>query len=95
MNTTTRNDVKQLAQQIENLARQVQTKVDNGEDLIALSEELVRNNITFIFTLGEVFALEKAGTTKTVKASVVSNPNGTSRNYHNVRDNFGRFTRKV
>jgi hypothetical protein len=95
MNTTTRNDVKQLAQQIENLAREVQSKVDAGGDLITLSEELVRNNIAFIFTIGEVFALERADGGKTVTARTVSNPNNTSRNYHNLRDSNGRFTRKV
>jgi hypothetical protein len=95
MNTATRNDVKQLALQIENLAKEVQVKVDKGDDLIALSEELVRNNITFIFTLGEVFAVERASAGKSVTARTVSNPNNTSRNYHNLRDSNGRFARKV
>ncbi len=95
MNSANRNDVKQIAQQIENLAREVQSKVDAGGDLIAISEELVRNNITFIFTVGEVFALERSNGGKPVKAVTVSNPSNTSRNYHNVRDSHGRFTRKV
>ena len=98
MNNASRNDVKQIAQQIENLAKEVQAKVDNGGDLIAISEELVRNNITFIFTVGEVFALERVGGSgKTVTAQTVSNPSGTSRysNYHNLRDSHGRFVRKV
>lgn len=98
MNNTNRNDVKQLAVQIENLAREVQAKVDNGGDLIPLSEELVRSNIAFIFTIGEVFALEKVGSGKTVVATTISNPNRINRNYsnhHNVRDNRGRFARKV
>lgn len=98
MNNASRNDVKQLASVIENLAREVQAKVDNGGDLISLSEELVRNNIAFTFTVGEVFALERAGLVgKTVAVTTVSNPNQTNRNYsnhHNVRDNRGRFTRK-
>lgn len=97
MNNASRNDVKQIAQQIENLAKEVQAKVDNGGDLIAISEELVRNNITFIFTVGEVFALERVGTGKAVTAQTVSNPSNTKRysNFHNVRDSHGRFTRKV
>lgn len=98
MNNASRNDVKQLAGVIENLARQVQEKVDNGGDLIALSEELVRNNISFTFTIGEVFALERAGLLgKTVAATTVSNPNKTVRNYsnhHNLRDSRGRFVPK-
>ena len=96
MSTTNRNDVKQLAQQIENLAREVQSKVDTGGDLIVLSEELVRNNIAFIFTIGEVFALERANGGKPVTAKTVSNPTTHNyRNNHNVRDSYGRFTRKV
>lgn len=91
MNTvTTRDDVKVLAQQIESLAREVQARVDNGGELLSVSNELVRSSQTFVFTLGEVYALEQAGSTKTVKAKVVraSNPN-----YHNVRDSRGRFSR--
>lgn len=98
MNTTNRNDVKQVAGVIENLARQVQEKVDSGGDLISLAEELVRNNVAFIFTVGEVFALERAGLAgKTVAATTVSNPSKTARNYsnhHNLRDSRGRFVPK-
>lgn len=88
---TVRSAIKQLAQQIENLAHEVQTKVDQGSDLITVANELVRNSSTFVFTLGEMYALEQSG--KKVKATTVSNPSGTSRNYHNVRDSLGRFTR--
>ena len=90
MNTTTRDDVRQLATTIEMLAREVQSKLDNNGDFLMTANELVRNNLTFVFALGEVYALEQAGLSgQTVKARVVSP------NYHNVRDNLGRFTRKV
>jgi hypothetical protein len=92
--TTVRNEVKQLAQQIENLAREVQVRIDNGSDPLMVANELVRNNSTFVFVLGEMYALEQS-TGRTVKATPVSNPNNTSRNYHNLRDSLGRFTRKV
>lgn len=92
--TTTRNDVKQLAQQIEILARDVQSKLDNNGDFLDAANELVRNQLTFVFTLGEFYALEQTGTSKTVAGTVVSNPSGTPR-YHNLRDSRGRFTRKV
>ena len=90
MNTTTRNDVKQLAQTIESLAKEVQSKLENNGDFLSTANELVRNNLTFVFALGEVFALEQVGVSKTVKATKVGNSN-----YHNVRDSLGRFTRKV
>ena len=89
---TTRNDVKQLAQQIETLAKEVQNKLDNGGDFLSAANELVRNNVTFVFTLGEVYALEQVGSTtkKTVRGARVASPNP---NYHNVRDSHGRFTK--
>lgn len=101
MNNASRKDVKQLAGVIENLARQLQDKVDNGGDLIALAEELVRSNVSFTFIVGEVFALERAGVAgKPVTATTVSKPTKapTNRNYsnnHNVRNALGRFAPKV
>jgi len=95
-NTNVRNAVSQIAQQIENLARQVQDKLAQGGDLIPVANELVRNSSTFTFALGELFALEEGVKTKRVKTTVVSNPSGTAQarpNYHNVRDSLGRFRR--
>lgn len=88
MNMTSRTDIKCLAKQIETLAHEVQVKVDNGEDILSLSNELVRNNITLVFTLGEVYALEKSASTKSSGLM--------SKNRHTVRDaRSGRFIRKV
>jgi hypothetical protein len=96
-NSTVRNEVYRLAQQIESLARTVQDKLAQGADPIGAANELVRNSSTFTFALGEMYALEESTKTgsKKVKTTVVSNPNGTStkRNFHNVRDSLGRFTR--
>lgn len=86
-----RNELTKYAQQIETLAREVQKELASGGDPLAVANELVRNSSTFIFTLGEMYALESSG--KQVKAQAVSNPNQTARNYHNKRDAFGRFTR--
>lgn len=94
MNTTTRNDVKQIAANIQALAQQFQNNVDNNGDILGVANELVRNSQTFVFALGEVYALEQVGSTtgKTNKATQVKAGNP---NYHNVRDNRGRFTRAV
>lgn len=89
---TVRNEVSNLAQQIENFARQVQDKIAQGSDPIQAANELVRSSSVLVFTLGEMYALEESG--KKVKTVTVSNPNNTAkRNYHNVRDSLGRFTR--
>jgi hypothetical protein len=86
-----RNELTKYAQQIETLAKQVQTQLASGSTPLFTANELVRNSSTFVFVLGELSALEGS---KTVKATTVSNPSGTqNRNYHNVRDSLGRFTR--
>jgi hypothetical protein len=94
MSNTTRNDVKQLAATIEVLAKEVQSKLDSNGDFLATANELVRNNLTFVFTLGEFYALQQVGTNKTVTAKTVSNPSKTA-NWHNVRDSLGRFAKKI
>lgn len=95
MSNNVRNEMSRLAQQIENLAHQVQDKIAAGADyngLISTANELVRNSSVFVFTFGELAALEETG--KQLKVTVVSNPNNTKpRNYHNVRDSLGRFRR--
>jgi len=79
--TTTKNDVKQLAEKIEVLAKDVQSKLDTNGDWLGSANELTRNNLTFVFTLGEYFALQQVGSTKTVKATSV-----VSANRHVLRD---------
>ncbi len=91
MNTTTRSDVKQIAANIEALAKQFQANVDSNGDFLGTANELVRNSQTFVFALGEVYALEQVGTPgKTAKATTVKAGNP---NYYNVRDSKGRFVR--
>jgi len=94
MSITTRNDVKQLAEKIEVLARDVQSKLDNNGDFLTSANELVRNNLTFVFTLGEFYALQKVRGGKAVIGTTVSKPRSKA-NYHNLRDGRGRFVRKV
>lgn len=91
-----RNELNRLAQQIETLAQQVQNQIASGTNstgLLGAINEVVRNSSTLTFAYGELCALEE--TTKSRKTTVVANPSGTkvNRNYHNVRDSLGRFTR--
>lgn len=86
--TATRNTIKQMAEKIEVLAKEVQSRLSNDTDFMDAANELVRNNLTFVFTLGEVYALEQVGGGTKVKATKVGN-------YHNVRDNRGRFAKKI
>jgi hypothetical protein len=83
-NSTVRTELNKYAQQIESLAKQVQTTLTAGGNPLTVAHELVRNSSTFVFVLGEMYALEAAGKTKTSRkanktttATVVSNPNNT------------------
>lgn len=92
---TTRNEIKQLAQTMETLAREVQVRVDAGTDIMTLANELVRNTSTLTFTLGEMYALEQVGTSKKHMATRAKTT-GSGTNYrHNVRDSLGRFASKI
>lgn len=89
-NTITRDDVKQLAASIELLAKDMQTKLDNNGDFLSTANELVRCSQTFVFELGELYAIEQVGqAAKTYKARSVN------QNYHNLRAANGRFIKKI
>lgn len=96
MYSATKNDIKTLAQQIEALAKEVSSTIDNGGDILSVANKLVRDSTTFVFTLGEVHAVEqlsKGGVKvgkKVVKPTKVPSSVNTL-NYHNVRDSHGRF----
>jgi glucosamine 6-phosphate synthetase-like amidotransferase/phosphosugar isomerase protein len=98
MQSTSRNEVKQLAQTLENLARQVQTLLDAGDNIMLVANELARNSSTFVFALGSMYAVENGATTSSHKVKA-KGPGTIStslhRNFHNVRDTHGRFTRKI
>jgi uncharacterized protein YoxC len=86
----TRTALKQIAQQIENLAKQVQSKLASGADILSTANELVRNSSTFVFSLGQLHAQDKKR-----QATIVSNPNGTATpTWHNHRDSLGRFAKR-
>lgn len=89
-NTTTRNDVQKLAEEIETLAHEVQSQLQSNGDFLGTANKLVGTNLTLVFALGEIYALEKVGSTGKVRATSVNNSN-----WHNVRDARGRFARKV
>lgn len=86
-----KKDVKDLASQVETLAKEVQNRIDNGADYYLVANELIGRTTTFVFAMGEVYAVEQVGTGKTAQAKVVRKGNP---NYHNVRDSRGRFTKK-
>lgn len=88
------NQVKQLAANIKLSAHEVLLRLESGKDILATAHELVRDSSTFVFTLGEMYALKQAGTTTRTAHKTTGTPVA-SRNYHNMRDSRGRFTRKV
>jgi hypothetical protein len=86
MYSATKNDVKNLAAQLESLAKEVQSQITVGGDYLKVANELVKTKELFVFTLGEVYALDQVGKNKpvSVKAARVSRPY--------KRDSLGRFS---
>lgn len=97
MQNSNRNEVKQLAKTMESLAHEIQVLLDSGAPILGVANELARNSSTFVFTLGGMYALDELGTTSTKLAAKSTTSVSTSslRNFHNVRDSLGRFTRKI
>lgn len=81
-----RDNIKQLAANIELLAKEVQTQLDKDQVNLLTANELAKQNMTFVFSLGEFYGLQGK---KSIKATRVK-----SGNWHNLRDSKGRFTRK-
>lgn len=94
MQNATRNEVKQLAKTLESLAHEIQVILDAGGNILGVANELARNSSTFVFTLGSMYA-QDTGTISSAKVKSKSSSTSLSRNFHNVRDTNGRFTRKV
>ena len=94
MSNTNRNDVKQISEKIEVLARDLQSQLGSGSDFLPVANELVRNSLLMVFTAGEVYALEQTSG-KTVQAQVVSAPKHKNANWYNHRDPAtGKFAKK-
>jgi len=88
MYSISKNDVKQLAAQIEILSKEIQNNLEAGKDYLLDANRLVSRANTMVFALGELHAFEQSG--KRIRAKSVSNPNRTY-----LRDAYGRFARKV
>ena len=86
-NNHIRDELSKDAQHIEQLAKDLQTKLSQGDDPLTLAHELVASSSRLTFDLGGFYILES-------KATVVANRKGSPNpNYYNVRDRLGRFTK--
>lgn len=88
--SATKDNIKSFAKKIEQLAKDLQSKIDSGDDYLPIARELTKDQITLVFTLGEVYALEKTNMVKVNK-----NYDNKSLNYYNFRDKFGKFCKKM
>jgi hypothetical protein len=83
-----RSEVKTLASEIESLAQTVQNQIATTNVVLDASSELVKSSLKLTFAIGQLYGVstvKKVSATKAVR---------TTANYHNIRDNRGRFTRK-
>ena len=96
-----RDQILEYAVKIEDLSKNIQSTVFSNGDPLADANELVQHSSTLTFLLGEMHALETVAasqvrTLKNVKTTTVSDPNRTvNRNFYNIRDSSGRFTRSL
>lgn len=81
-----RNDIKQFTEKIETLVDDIKS-ILNNDDFFTVANEFVKNNLTFVFTLGKYYAFSKSN----LNSTMVSKPR--VNNYHNIRDSRGRFVR--
>lgn len=86
MEQSTKQNLKELALKVENLARDLQLKVENDDDYLTAASDLTKSQMTLVFALGEVY-----GANKVVKTAAKVVKSG---NYHNLRDKSGRFCKK-
>jgi hypothetical protein len=81
------DELSKDAQRIEQLAKDLQIKLAQGDDPLTLAHELVALSSRLTFDLGGFYILES-------KATMVANHKGDSNpNYYHVRDRLGRFTK--
>lgn len=95
--------VKDLVSNIEKLAREMQLKIDLNQSILLEANELVAKSSTFVFALGEVYALQNVGmltsntTSSTSRSSsvrpttLIKMGSGNSGVKHDKRDCCGRF----
>lgn len=86
---TTRDDLKLLLGKVESLAKDIQSKLESGEDHLAQCNELSCNMVTVVFCLGEVYSQEQE---KALKKTTPSKKTVMATKY-NVRDAYGRFAK--
>ncbi len=94
-NMTVRNELKKILSQVSTLSQQVSDMLDKEENVVDLSNELVKSSISFTFHLGHLYGVEAdlnqvSAAPKSVKVARAVNVR-----YHNVRDHRGRFVQKA
>ena len=77
-----RKEVKQLAESISSLAQEISKSLADGGDPMLSANELARKSNTFIFALGEMYALQKA------------HRGGKDNTRYSVRNNRGQFSKQ-
>jgi len=84
-------EIKNLASELEVLAKEIKSRIDNGTDILVPVSEMVTNQARLIFALGEHSSLVQTPVKKSKTTRVVKS--GNYLNNYKVRDNRGRYTR--
>jgi len=90
--TTVRNELKKILGQVNSLSQQVSDSLDKDENIVDLSNELVKAAVTFTFHLGHLYGVENK---LNQPAKAVALSKAVNVQYHSFRDSKGRFAAKA
>lgn len=91
-NTSIRDELKKLVLEIESLARDTVVRLNDGDGILDLANEMVKKTSTMTFSLGELHALDSVSPAQVKSATPARH---VSVNWYNVRDSCGRFARVI
>lgn len=90
-NVLVRNELQKILGQVTSLSQQVTDSLAKEENVVDLSNELVKQVVSFTFHLGHLYGVESTATAVSSPAKSVKVAKAVNVRYHNVRDHRGRF----
>ena len=89
----TKEDIKKIVSKIEGLSKEIHKDVDNLSLVMSNTDLLTKSCMTLVFLVGELSGVSLQQKKKSVKTTVVSNPNKTIVNRTYVRNSLGQFSK--
>src|SRR4051812_17207608 len=94
-NVTVRSELKKILSQVTSLSQQVSDSLEKQDNVVDLSNELVKSMVSFTFHLGHLYGVESAPVAVSSAPKSVKVAKAVNVRYHNVRDHLGRFVHRT